>query len=337
MSLSSMILDLSPVKVPSETETSKSQEDAVYIPPEGVYFRLLGYVSQHVLFSRTFRTDPAVGHNPMADEHDDQYFTLIHGTGSRKGTYAIKSKVTGYVLYSRTFRNPHVGHTPGDGEFGDNWFEIEMGTGKRAGHFRLVTPEVGVALFSRTFRKPYIGNNPAHEVYDDQYFSFLFEDMKVDKVEYDLKEGKIISTTPMVLTNQTLENKSDHEQEMSFALNKTVTHTSSFQYTTGFTITIGSTFSAGIPGVGEIGLTLDRSFSNEWTWGKEDSVAKSYTATFPVKAGPKQTVRAVSTVNKCDLDVPYTIYMSSKSTGTKVETKGIWRGVTTWNLRHKIE
>lgn len=66
--------------------------------------------------------------------------------------------------------------------------------------------------------------------------------MKVDKVEYDLKLGKIISSTPLVLANQTLKNDTNHEQEMSFQLNEATSHTSTFEYTLGFTLTIGATF-----------------------------------------------------------------------------------------------
>lgn len=53
-------------------------------------------------------------------------------------------------------------------------------------------------------------------------------------------------------------------------------------------------------------------------------------------ASPYTKVRAVSTVNKGVLEVPYTMYLSSKSTGATTESKGIWHGVSTWDLRHTI-
>lgn len=66
--------------------------------------------------------------------------------------------------------------------------------------------------------------------------------MKIDRIEYDLKLGKILSSTPLVLANQTLVNDTDHDQEMEFTLNETVTHTSSFEYTFGITVSAGATF-----------------------------------------------------------------------------------------------
>lgn len=100
-----------------------------------------------------------------------------------------------------------------------------------------------MALVSRTHREPYLWNHPKDEIFADQHFSFVFEDMKIEKIEYDLKLGKIISSTPLVLANQTLKNDSSHEQEMSFQLSETVSQTSTFEYALGFTISIGAKFS----------------------------------------------------------------------------------------------
>lgn len=97
-------------------------------------------------------------------------------------------------------------------------------------------------MFNRTAVSPYIGNHPASDDYADHYFSFLFEDMKIERIEYELKLGRIISSTPTVLANQTLDNKDSTEaQEMKFEFNRTETHTSTFEYSEGFTITIGTT------------------------------------------------------------------------------------------------
>ncbi|KAH7885611.1 hemolytic lectin [Phlebopus sp. FC_14] len=305
-----------------------------YIPPEGIYFRLLGYVSQKVLFARY--VDPPFGQVPQEPVYEDQYFTLIHGTGAHEGTYVIKSLKTGYVLFSRRTSQPYVGVVSGDGQYSDNWFEIKPGTGQYVQQFQLITPSNNLVLYSRTNAAPYIGNVYTYDFYPDQYFSFVWEDMQVDKVEYDLKLGQIVSSTPLIIANQTLTNNSSHEQEMTFVLNETVTHTSTFEYSLGLTITVGTTFKAGVPIVAEAEFSLDFSVSNQFTWGQTTEFSESYTAKFPVKAGPGKTVRAVSTVNKGELKVPYTIILSSKRTGVKTETKGIWHGVSSWDLRHTI-
>lgn len=49
----------------------------------------------------------------------DHWFTLIHGSGEKKGLYAIKSVVTSKVLFSRRGQEPRVGHVDGDGLHND--------------------------------------------------------------------------------------------------------------------------------------------------------------------------------------------------------------------------
>ena len=83
-------------------------------------------------------------------------------------------------------------------------------------------------------------------------------------------------------------------------------------------------------------MKVEASTTNTWTWGKTTEYSTQYTATFPVKAGPHESVRASSVVNQGTLDVPYTMHLSSKSTGVNVQTTGTWRGVSSWDLRHTI-
>ena len=111
-------------------------------------------------------------------------------------------------------------------------------------YFRLITPSQNMALFSRTHAEPYFYNYAtSHGVFSDQHFNFIWEDMQVDKVEYDFDAGRVISSNPIALAEQTLTNITDREQEMSFSVNKAVTNSSSFEFSTGFTVTIGMEFS----------------------------------------------------------------------------------------------
>ncbi|KAK0469228.1 uncharacterized protein EV420DRAFT_15892 [Desarmillaria tabescens] len=306
----------------------------MYIPPQGIYFRLLGRVSQCVLFARN-GPEPLVWQY-KGPEYEDQLFTLIHGTGSHAGLYAIKSKCTGKVLFSRGSPPPRVGQIEGDGAHPDNWFDLEEGSGKYAGGFRILCSSTGLVLYSRTNAEPLFGNHPKADVAADQYFSFIFEDMIVKSVDYKLELGKILNVTPHVLANQTLRNNSDREQEMAFDFSENVTQTSLFEYTTGFTVSVGTEFSVGIPLVAEGKISVSTTLNNEWRFGIQNTFSKTYTAHFPVKAGPQQTVHAVSTVQQGTLDVPYTMHLASKSAGVKVEMEGVWRGVSTWELHHDI-
>ena len=91
---------------------------AFYIPPEGLHFRLVGYVSQCAIYLRD-GPEPTVGHyNVSYGQYPEQWFTLLHGSGDRAGRYAIKAQITGKVLFSRK-PAPPVGHVEGDGKYED--------------------------------------------------------------------------------------------------------------------------------------------------------------------------------------------------------------------------
>jgi len=92
---------------------------AFYIPPQGLGFRVVGYVSQCAIFSRN-SPDPTVSHYSIFNgAFPDQWFTLLYGTGNHAGLYAIRGVETAKVLYSRQQPDPRVGHIDGDGKYDD--------------------------------------------------------------------------------------------------------------------------------------------------------------------------------------------------------------------------
>ncbi|KAI0067578.1 hemolytic lectin [Artomyces pyxidatus] len=303
----------------------------IYIPPEHLRFRLLGYVSQNVLFSRTSQ-EPQVGHCPVGQERDDQYFTLIHGTGKRSGLYALKSPATDKVLFSRTNAEPCVWHISGNGRWDDSWFKLEPGKGQYSKQFRLYSPFSDTVVFSRT-EWPYIGNISAADVYADQYFSFVFEDMSVDRIEYDFQLGTVVSSASQILATQVIDNELDVEHETRFELSETVTHTSTFYHASGLPPTDIMSVQGGVPVINDGDIRLDDS-AQERTLNESSTFHKTYTASFTVTIGPHSTTRVVWSINKGIIEVPYTVYLSSRRAGVKAETKGIWRGASTWDLRH---
>ena len=123
-----------------------------------------------------------------------------------------------------------------------SWFKIEPGKGQYTHYFRLSTPTEGVTLYSRLSPDPTFSNISDAKFLPDQLFSFIWEDMKVDKVEFNLGAGKILSSTQLKLTEQVLTNNSGSEKEMEFKVNKGITNSSAFKYDTGFTVTPGMEF-----------------------------------------------------------------------------------------------
>jgi hypothetical protein len=79
---------------------------------------------------------------------------------------------------------------------------------------------------------------------------------------------------------------------------------------------------------------VEASTTNTWAWGKMDRYTTHYTAEFPVRVPPRKTLRAFASVTQGILDAPFTMYLSSKSNGVKVQTSGFWRGGSSWGFRH---
>ncbi|KAJ3476703.1 hypothetical protein NLI96_g10978 [Meripilus lineatus] len=168
-----------------------------------------------------------------------------------------------------------------------------------------------MVIFSRTNQQPFLWNYTSSPVWADQHFSFLWEDMRVDRVDYDLHLGQIVSSTPLVIANQTLTNDTNLEQEMSFEMNESVQNTSTFEYSTGFTVTVGTSFSVGIPFIARTEITVDTSTTNEWSWGQQDTFGRAHTAHFPVRAGPRETFEEYRDQGGDQREMAWCLYLGS--------------------------
>ncbi|THV02168.1 hypothetical protein K435DRAFT_653784 [Dendrothele bispora CBS 962.96] len=310
----------------------------MFIPPEGVYFRLVGRESGYKIYSRDDDPEPHLWHYG-GPPYEDQLFSLIHGTGKRAGLYAIKGKVSGKVIFSRTAQTPYVGHIGGDGHYNDNWFKFVAGpsTGNHANHFRIWCPASGVAIFSRTTQKPEVGNYGP--VANDQYFSFQFDNdangLVVERIDFDVSQGKILGEVTMILGTQTVTNTSQNQtKEPTFSFSETAPASSNFEYRSGFPLDAGWVLKTGIPAVSN-GVIMIDSTVNDRKFGTPDNNTKTYTASFKGKVGPGNKAIATLSVQRAMLEVPYTIHLKSKS-GVRTETMGLWSGMSTWGLKHDV-
>ena len=93
---------------------------------------------------------------------------------------------------------------------------------------------------------------------------------------------------------------------------------------------------AGIPFFGETEFSIDTSYSQTWTYGGSNEFSKTWSASFTAKASPGESVHAVSTVTRGQLEVPYTMVLRSKANKVEAQTRGMWHGVSTWDLRHTV-
>ncbi|KAF8662711.1 hypothetical protein AX16_001153 [Volvariella volvacea WC 439] len=309
-----------PLPIPIDPEPTTH----LYMPPHGIYFRIIGRLSRQAIFSRTHQA-PQV--DVWGSKFDDQYFTLIHGTGERQGLYAIKSKQTGLVLFSRNAESPFVGHVWGEGHFADNWFKFERGEGQYTDSFRLITPHNNLVLFSRTGVRPYLGNSPAGQLNDNQYFSFEWEDLEFVGINWDLAQGRIVSSETVII----YERQANISPLSIFLPPEPVNHTSTFEFRSGLPLRTGFEFRGGIPTVTDNGFQIDPNYMGVWKFGQTTSFSKTYNPIMGILLAGNSARSA--TVTKGDIEVPFVIQLKSRSTGTIAETQGVWRSNSSWNFK----
>ena len=173
--------------------------------------------------------------------------------------------------------------------------------------------------------------------YSQQWIlTWIPEDMEFIDVDYSLDKAEIVDEEPLALGFEYLENNSPVEQEMTFEISERVTETSYFEHSAGVSVTVGLKLSCGTPKIGAEG-SLEISAYYDYTWGKEETISKTYTASYPLKVAPYSTYKATAVVQKASLSVPFVMHFKLKDTGVIREARGIWNGVTTWNLHYKVD
>ncbi|KAJ7752340.1 hypothetical protein B0H16DRAFT_1317483, partial [Mycena metata] len=304
-----------------------------FIPPPQLSFRIISYSTGKPFFS----TAPAFGLASDAKNKDpNQYFSLIPATGTHSGLYLIRGKKSKEALFS----NKRVSTTAGSGgQFTDDcFFKLVPGKFGFKGQVRLVAPSTSTVITvpsgsTRVVNQPF---NEKDDPASAQFLSFQYDDMSVDGIQYDLPNAKILEDAPAEIGRGTFHNPTTVPQPNEFKRTKISSETSTFEFLAGFTLSAEATFEAGIPVVSSASFTLGVSTSQQWTWGKSSIVQRTYSVSSSIVTNPNYQTVVVSTYTIGKLQVPFTIYSTSKATGVKVTTEGVWTGTSGWNVQTNL-
>ncbi|KAF9072621.1 hemolytic lectin [Rhodocollybia butyracea] len=314
--------------------------DPVYVPPRGIYFRLLSYHIQHVLSSR-IHIEPQVFLSPVEEQCTDQLYTVVTAdeTSSEEsqkhpGLFLLKNRETGYVLCTSANRSVGQLHDVSN----DCWFRFEAGPEALKNRFRICCPSLNMVLVCNNDGGPlvgaYIPTGPQDSDLVDQYFSFLFEEMEIVQIQYDLDQARTSSTKPHVVMKQMASNNTSTTQQMTLEKDENETHTALWKYTSGFPLSAGTSLKALVPVIRETKFSVELVSNEMMKFSDPNFFTKSWKASFSVNVDAGQTVRVASTVTRGQVEVPYTMFLRSTIAHIEVETKGIWIGESTWDLRH---
>ena len=91
--------------------------------------------------------------------------------------------------------------------FVHSWFKLFPGDGQYSKWFRLYPVYEDMVIISRTDESPNVYNvRSTHQTNANEYFMYLWEDMKVTKVDYDLDSARVLTSKPVTIGEQTLDN-----------------------------------------------------------------------------------------------------------------------------------
>jgi len=153
----------------------------------------------------------------------------------------------------------------------------------------------------------------------------------VYSIEFDLNRGRTAAMTPENLGEIRCNNiNGSIERDCSRTEAATVAQTETYENNAEVSITMGTTFSAGVPFVadGEISTELSASYGH--TWGTETYDEKEYRQNIECVSPPGILTVCKYVATKARMDVPYTMHLT-KPGGFHQSTAGIWHGISTFD------
>eukprot|EP01084_Bolivina_argentea_P274991 468858_1 len=171
---------------------------------------------------------------------------------------------------------------------------------------------------------------------DKATFSFVEAfNVKVLSCDFIIDRAETYESKPEVIDVAYVTNPSSSTANMDFAQGGECSNTSSFSHESGFELSIGMEFSAGVPLVAEAKEEITMSTHTTFTWGEETTRTKSWTVNINPMVGPKGNVKVTSSVWKKRFNVPYVMKIQTFD-GIK-ESRGVYKGVDSLSVIYKQE
>ena len=151
-------------------------------------------------------------------------------------------------------------------------------------------------------------------------------------ISYDIKKGSL-DQKPVAASSKEVDNlQGEAELAPSFTVSTTVTEEEYFSHTVGASLTIGSSFSFGVPGFGEGTISQSLTVSTSHTFGKRTSKSVSRSATLPCKAPPHRYAVCYGMINVVKMRVPYTMKIKHNVFGCTCTVEGVYENVHHTNV-----
>lgn len=164
-----------------------------------------------------------------------------------------------------------------------------------------------------------------------EFIDYEVRNLNFDRIEYDTDNAVISNEHNEVVGRGTAVNKEDSTDKFTVQLNIEETTTSTFERTEGYEVSVGFSFTAGVPDVASATREVSVSSNRSVSYGEEESFTKSFGAKYEVEVAPHTTEVVEAIATTADIDVPYTMYFRAPN-GTIVESCGKWSGTSYYDL-----
>jgi hypothetical protein len=160
----------------------------------------------------------------------------------------------------------------------------------------------------------------------------------VEEVTYDVNSSTIRGTTPEIIATTTVENDTGTAQSSTVNLSKSVTETSSFTFMTGFSLTVGTSFEAGIPLVVDGKVSVQGTATTQFTWGKSKSITTTVGEMVKVDTPPYSKIQATASMKSSNIDIPCRMKLRSQVDHTVTAHSDVtYHGLSYWDFEVQYE
>ncbi|XP_047959368.1 uncharacterized protein LOC125204701 [Salvia hispanica] len=169
----------------------------------------------------------------------------------------------------------------------------------------------------------------------------LVSTRKIYNVVYRMEDARIFGEMPYLAGTTVVTNSSD--QEAAMAVEITYQDEKSYTFSRSMSITAGvsTTFSAGVPFIGEGSITTSFEINTTLQWDTTTTTTTSITAkgAVPVPARTTAVIEYVGTRGTCDIPYSYTQQDRDSTNGDVSYTEhvdGIYKGISFYNFNFAI-
>lgn len=147
-------------------------------------------------------------------------------------------------------------------------------------------------------------------------------------IVYDVESSKVIPVQPSTVGHKTIYNRGSTEESQSISVTEGMSTSTSFSHSAGASVTVGATFSFGVPLVFEGEVSTEVSASYDFSYGTDRTVSKETTAEFSCTGAANKKSVCKVLLFKEKYDIPYTMTWTKNSEKVcKCETKGVFKEV----------